>query len=365
MTEGHPGPMRAAATSLLIALLLGGCGPVDEAPIVLFGGFRYDWLNTSHRVAQLRAITSAPDADGAFTASLGTSGAPGGGDVPEDSLTWGLAWHAVTSDRVRVVDGETAVTVDGTGVAVVPVVFDLDAAGLQDWTEVTVALRGMDLDATGPLVEGAPGGYDPALGWSVVGLGAGIGEPARTARTVEFEVWVHFDAAPIGDDAMSANTEHASVQAVVAWSVVASRASTRTSGRLTASDLIRSDGSWAIVTPLPAAERTLSIQGRRRYHLGLPLLRSWDLALNQGVDGRHLRAFGVRIADSTYDWRSGWGAFAFDLHCSHSAEVEAGDLAVDFAVQLDLLQVDDADGEVVLHEATGDAGSGQVDVVLP
>ncbi len=349
----------------LAALFSAGCAPSNADPIALFGGARYDWRQGSHPIGLLAAGTASPTPEGDVLAQLGLDG--DGADDQGDLPGWELSWMEIDSDRVAVLDGEVALRIDGSGRASAQVQVDLAAPGFQDWPEVAVALRGFEFDTDEPLADGAPGGYDPAGGWAIQGLGAGVSAPSRGARGIFFEVWMRYEAGAEDVSPRSDNAGFASIDGIVRYSVVASRASRRTAGTLTASSRIQSDGSFAVAAPLPLEERTLVLSGRPRYPMGIPLLRSWELSLNAGqaLPGRSLRGFGVRIVDQDYSWMRGSSRVAFDLWCSHSSAVEAGPLQVDFVVEAELLQVDDEEGTMTLHQAFGDASRERAEIVLP
>lgn len=351
--------MRVA--SLLLCLLCGAaCAPAgDDAPVVLFGGARYDWQAASHPFSWLRAGIGDVAADGRFVAELGIEGED---DVP----TWELSWLDVRSERVTSRQGEVSFSLQEEPYVTVPVVFSLDDTGLQDWSQVAVALRSFTIDGREPLADGAPGGHDPLQGWAIAGLGVGLSSPTRGARELFFDVTVHVDPAARDGSAMSANAEFAAVTGTVGFTVLGARAATLASGALTGSDHVFSDGDWAVVGPLPVEERTMGINGLPRYHLGIPLLRGWNLTLAPDAPaGRYLRAVGVRLETHAYDWVRGRAATTWEVTCSHSSADEAGDLAYDFAIEADLLQVDDVDGSVVLDRASAPSEVGPIEVSLP
>lgn len=361
-------PSSAPVALLLAGLALTGCPepPTDDAPIALFAGYRYDWEELSHRVAYLRAVTHAPSG-GVVQADLGIIGGNfSTGGVDSDVPTWTLSWLELDSGHVAVIEGSSELVVDGSGAASVPVSVPLPEAA---WPSVDVALRGVTFDSDLPLADGAPGDYDPSHGWTPQRMGAGVRDLAVDGGDATFVAWMAYDAEAANDTdrpTMAANTEFLQLAGTVHWSLLLHRGQV-TDSTLSARDYILRDPPFTDIQPLPAAERTLVIEGPEGAPLGVPLLRSWDLTFNAtiGREGRYLRAFGARLDTWDYDAERGAGTGVWDLFASHSSLVEEGDLEVDFTVEAALLQLDDPEGAVTLRSATSTSEVGPIEVTLP
>lgn len=363
-------PVRRPSLLLcaLVFSALGGCTPpTSDEPIVLWQGYRYDWDEISHRVAYLRSSVGAPDDAGSFPAEIGIIGgnfSTGGfgADVP----VWTLSWLDVRSERVQVAQASIPFAIGPTGYAEIAGQVDLEALGMQDWPLLTVALRGVTFDTDVPPEPGGDPDYDVSDGWTPQRMGAGVGAATRDGATLSFPAWMAFKAGPLDRPPMNATVPFANVAGVLDVAVIGARGSL-VGGTLVADDYILRDPPFTDIDALPQADRTLVIAGEAGPELGIPLLRSWEMLLNEslGEEGRYLRAFGTRLESLDYDPSSGEARTVWDLFCSHSSIVEEGDIEVVYTVEADLLQVSDADGSVTLSSASAASELGPLELTLP
>ncbi|MCO4773060.1 MAG: hypothetical protein KDA24_23705 [Deltaproteobacteria bacterium] len=339
-----------------------GCGPqpTDSEPIALWQGVRYDWEDLSHRIAYLRSAVSAPAADGSLDAQLGIIGGNfSTGGFGSDIPSWTMSWMAVDSDLIQVAEQDVTFAIGPDGRTEQALEIDLAALGLDQWPNHHVVLRGVTYDTDVPPEPGADPSYDVSHGWTPQALGAGLsGTPERTGDTLAVGAWMEFKAGPLDRPPMNASVPFANVAGVLHLSVIGSRA-VASSGSLQADDYILRDAPYTVIEPLPVADRTLAIAGTEDQPVGIPLLYGWRMELNEsiGLEGRYLRAFGVRLESWSYDAASGVGTGVWDLFCSHSSLVEEGDLEVEFEVQAGMLQPP-GEGSAELITATSDSGVG-------
>jgi hypothetical protein len=344
----------------LAALLLAGCGgtaadldrdctfatgPVTGAWVPIFGGHSYDWLYLSHRVAYLRAGVELPEDDGAFEVPLGLIGGDWSTGQFADDYPWYRVEHTrVSTDAVQAWFGSTDLEVPAAGRAEATVSVDLAAAGLPPEGRKVVILQGLCFDTDVPLAEGYDGSYDPGLGWTVRGMGAGVRAGAASDEALDVIVEAHFQAGPLDRADLNEAIPSSRVRATVLYSILNVPDGDLTPATHRSSMFFASQGESYTATPLPPEEeRRVRFVGSPDRPVALPLLHSFDFELNAASDpdraGRYLRGWHARLDTFDYAPETGVADLLVDAWASHSSALQEGDLEVEFRAALSMLQL--------------------------
>lgn len=370
-------PRGRGAAALGLALLLLGCtsdpapadcaasspsGAVDDGWVVLWDGHGYRWERLSHRISFLRAGVDLPGDDGGFDGRMGLVGGPwSDGRAGADQPSFDLGYSHLRADGLSARYGSVGLQIGPDGEGSRTVVLDLDDLGIDGRQTYAIALSGICLQTDVPLAEGYDGGYDSGDGWTPSALGAGLSPAQVDGGQLVFDASLRFEAGTLDRKKMGEAVPFAQVDGVVGYVVLALDEAAVTAGRIDASGFYPSEGkSYTDIPPLPEEDRRLSLQGLPGRPVGAPLLRSWDIALNESdADrrGRYLRAWSARVEDFTYEPRTGVAEILADGYASHSSVLQEGDLEVRFSAEIDLLQTSGADDELLRGLARGSQDS--------
>lgn len=376
---------RTTGLAFGASLLLSGCAPtatvllpdcvcqegaVEEGWIPLWQGYGVRWEDLSHRLAYFRAGLDLPNPEGDFNADLGILGGDWSDgtwwrDYAEIDLGWtwfrhpgAVAWFGEVELRVRNQRNRD-------GRATQRVVVDLDHVGLPDRGTWVLALRGVCYDTALPLERPEDGAdatlrYDPRKGWTVRGLGAGVGDVSWDAeeRELSFDVWSTYATGKLVRDIrpeLVASMPYAQINTRVRYALIGlDQAQVAYGPALEASRFYPSEGGRD--TPIPPLQLPFVQSGAPGPEFGISFLRSWGFQLNERApeddQGRYLRAWSARVLESAYTAEAGRTEGTLEGHASHASMIQEGDLDLRFTSELGLLQLQGASTEVVASDQT-------------
>jgi hypothetical protein len=357
--------MTRSGTLFVAAVLFGGCRPAqivepdcfggdpstqsDRA--VLWDGYGYHWQDLSHRIAFLRAGTSAPDEDGNFVAQMGILGGDwADGRVYRDQPHFANGHSILQAGGagLAVPDGEVERSVGADGRAAATVDLDLDEVGLPDRENYLVGLRGVCLDANVPLGDGYTGDYDPSKGWTPQAFGARVADPVVDGRGFTFTAALRFEAGALDRGLMNDAIPHQRLDGTVRYVVLALDAASVTRASVGANVFHSSRGeAHSYIPEIPPEALTVPFEAAPGGTVAFPLLTGWQFVLNRESDpeqrGRYLRSWTARIDAFDYAPEDGSASVTMDLYLSHASTFQEGDLEVEHTGEFDFVVLDDED----------------------
>lgn len=337
-------------------------GPVEDQWISVWEGHSYSWRDLSHRIAFLRAGVDLPAEDGSFAADLGILGGSwADGRNYRDHPSYSLGYSQIRSEELVGWYDEVPLVIGPDGRAEASIDIDLAALDLPRRSRWAVALRGICMDMDVPFLPGYDGSYTGDEGWTPQGFGARV-SPLTIAdkeQTASFVASIHFAPGRLDRVHHNEALEFAQVNARIRYALLGFNEGFVQPGLLQASAFYESQGeAHSDIEEIAEAERRLGISGQAGMPVALPLLRGFDFEFNAttGEDkpGRYLRQWAAQIEDFAYDPGTGVADVLIDGYASHSSAIQEGDLEVDFQAEVDLLQLSDAETEVLRSNVQGE-----------
>lgn len=245
---------------------------------------------------------------------------------------------------------------------------DLEAnrlAGFESYTAFLVGLRlETDVEQTDP---DYPESYDPALGYTSRGIGAGVGDVSVSEDLLAFPVWARFEHGLADRPTMNNAIPHARTRATLSLLVMGING-----GKATATEhgyTMTYDTPRFLFQPnyehAPVAMRQVAIDGAPGLPVAFVGLRSFNFALFGSVEkGDYLRELSVHADLVAYDGSTGRAQIDLDGYASN-ASTAFTELTMenDFSASVVLVQL--PAGRVARGDSSGFFQTGQQQIPLP
>ena len=248
------------------------------------------------------------------------------------------------------------------------VVIDLEQSGLAGFEHYAVFLAGLTLDTDVEQIDpDYPPDYDPALGYTSRGIGAGISDVTVTDGKLTFGLWARFELGAADREDMNSAIAHARTQATVHMLVAGFD-----NAAVTSKDhayQVQYDPPRLVLQPqydhAPEAMRRFSIQGQPGFDQAFVALQSFNLKLFGSVDrGDYIRTLSVDANLLSYDPATGAAQVDLDGFASNASTAFTEEtLENDFTGRVALVQL--AGGTVSAGEKTMEFETGADQVPLP
>jgi hypothetical protein len=327
---------------------------------VTTAGIGLAWKLLNHRISFWEAYPSsaACPAERFDDVSL-VAGYVGGdwstGQIFTDAPHIDYRYFAVDSSEIAFLPLEVELRIDPPDyVAATVVDADLDAAKMAGRRAYAAFVNGLELWTDLPQPDpDYPADYDPALGYTSRGLGAGVEELTVEGDAAHLSVWARFELGPADRDAMNRAIPHAETGAVVHVLLVGVDDGAITPFNL--GYLLQYDPPRPLFQPkYPHATeemRRAEVAGEPGYPVAFVGWRSFDFRLfGSATDGDYIREISAQADLLSYDPASGQAVVDVDGYASNASTFLTYEtMENDFAGELALVQL-----------AFGDARAGQV-----
>ncbi len=215
--------------------------------------------------------------------------------------------------------------------------------GMDGYESYLVLLNGLELSTDVPQYDPEyPADYDPALGYTSRGIGAGVGDLNVDGQTATFTAWARFDHGPADRDDMNRAMARARTKAVVHVLIVGMNggAATMTDHGY---DLIYDPPSLLFQSKYehaPEDMRRVEIDGDAGYEKSFIALQSFNFDIFGSThNGDYIRDFSVQALMTDYDPGSGKALVDLDGYASNASLLTYEQMENSFCARVALIQI--------------------------